>query len=133
MKEEIQSILDKAAAKLRAAQVLLDLAAWDDAASRAYYATFHAISALHLSRNNTFSSHAQLIGRFNKDFVRTGSFPQDFTRTLARLFEDRQTGDYDVLGTMTEAEARKDVEDAKKIVDSVRDYLESTERVPSDP
>jgi uncharacterized protein (UPF0332 family) len=44
-----------------------------------------------------YSSHAQLIGRFNRDFVTTGSFPQDFTRIPARLFEVRQTGDHDVV------------------------------------
>jgi hypothetical protein len=128
----IRSILEKAAAKLKAAQVLLGEAAWDDAVSRAYYAAFHAVSALHLSRDNTFSSHAQLIGRFNKDFVKTGLFPQDFTRTLARLFEDRQTGDYDVTGTMAEEEARKDVEDAKEIVTAVTAYLGSAKNTDID-
>lgn len=132
MKDELRDILQKAAGKLKAAEILLELGAWDDAASRAYYATFHAISALHLSRNNTFSSHAQLIGRFNKDFVKTGTFPQDFTRTLTRLFEDRQTGDYDVIGAMTEEEARQDVEDARWIVSSIKAYLESGENIRSD-
>jgi len=32
----------------------------DDAASRAYYAAFHAMSALHLADGNAFSIHAQL-------------------------------------------------------------------------
>ena len=132
MKDELRDILQKAAGKLKAAEILLELGAWDDAASRAYDARFHAISALHLSRNNTFSSHAQLIGRFNKDFVKTGTFPQDFTRTLTRLFEDRQTGDYDVIGAMTEEEARQDVEDARWIVSSIKAYLESGENIRSD-
>jgi len=131
LKEEIRSILGKASAKPEAARILLGADAWDDAASRAYYAAFHAVSAVHLSRDNTYSSHAQLIGRFNKDFVKTGLFPQEYTRILARLFEDRQAGDYDVVGTMTEAEARQDVEDAEKIVAAIADYLESAE--PTEP
>jgi uncharacterized protein (UPF0332 family) len=50
---EARAVLQKAATKLKAAQALLEEAAWDNAVSRAYYAAFHAVSALHLSRNNT--------------------------------------------------------------------------------
>jgi len=42
------------------------------------------------------------------------------------LFEDRQSGDYDIAGALSEEEARQDVADAKVMLDAVRDYLEST-------
>jgi uncharacterized protein (UPF0332 family) len=118
-------MLAKAEDKLKVARVLLHEGAWDDCASRAYYAAFHAVSALHLSQGNAFSSHSQVIGRFNKDFVRAGLFPGRFTRIITRLFEDRQSGDYDVIGCITEAEARQDLEDASELVGAVRLYLES--------
>lgn len=102
MSGEISAILAKAEDKLRIAEVLLREAAWDDAVSRAYYAAFHAVSALHLSHGNSYSSHAQTIGQFNKEFVRTGLFPREFATTLARLFEDRQSGDYDILSAVSE-------------------------------
>jgi len=38
---------------------------------------------------------------------------------LTRLFEDRQSGDYDVAVELTETEAREDVADAARIVDAV--------------
>lgn len=86
MSPAIRDILETAEAKLKAAELLLREHIYGDAASRAYYAAFHAISALHLSQGNTFSSHAQLIGRFNRDFVRTGLFPPELTRIMTRLF-----------------------------------------------
>jgi uncharacterized protein (UPF0332 family) len=122
---EINAVLEKAAEKLRVAEILVAARAWDDAASRAYYAAFHAISALHLSRGNSFSSHAQSIGRFNKEFVRQGVFPSEFTATLTRLFEDRQSGDYDQAGVITEEEARRDAGDARRILDAIVSYLRS--------
>ncbi|HYN78462.1 MAG TPA: HEPN domain-containing protein [Lamprocystis sp. (in: g-proteobacteria)] len=125
MKPEIRAVLDKAVDKLRVAQLLLGEGAGSDAVSRAYYAAFHAVSALHLSQGRSFSSHAQVIGQFNKDFVRTARFPQEFTRILARLFEDRQSGDYDVASAITADEARQDVADAEKIVDAVTIFLTS--------
>lgn len=125
MTPEINAVLKKAAEKLRVANILIAASAWDDAASRAYYAAFHAISALHLSRGNAFSSHAQSIGRFNKDFVREGIFPAEFTAIITRLFEDRQSGDYDLAGVITEEEARRDASEARHILDAIDSYLRS--------
>lgn len=121
----MRDTLTAAEAKLKAAELLLREGIHGDAASRAYYAAFHALSALHLAYGNTFSSHAQLIGRFNKDFVRNDCFPPEFTRIMARLFEDRQSGDYDVASNMAEDEVRQDVVDARRIIEAVTAHLES--------
>lgn len=40
--------------KLRAARLLLDGGAWGDASSRAYCAAFYAVSAVLLSRGETY-------------------------------------------------------------------------------
>lgn len=116
-------MLARAAKKLKVAELLLDNGAWDDAASRAYYTAFHGISALLLSRGKTFSRHAQLIGAFNRDFVKNHTFDREFTTLLTRLFEDRQSGDYDVISELTEQEARRDVADARRILDAIEVYL----------
>jgi len=100
------ALLATAAAKLRAADLLIAEGLPDDAASRAYYAAFHAVSALHLAEGNAFSSHAQLIGRFNKDFVRTGRLPLEYARILTRLFQDRQLGDYGAPASISHEQAQ---------------------------
>ena len=123
MTPQIEAVLRKAAEKRRVAEMLVTNGAWDDAVSRAYDAAFHAVSALHLSQGNSFSSHAQSIGRFNKEFVRTGIFPSEFTAILTRLFEDRQSGDYDLAGLITEEEAKRDVGDANRMLKANDSYL----------
>jgi uncharacterized protein (UPF0332 family) len=90
-------MLARAADKLTVAEILLNNGAWDDAASRAYYAAFHAITALLFSSGKSYLSHAQLLGTFNREFVKNQVFQRDFTAKLTRLFEDRQSRDYDVL------------------------------------
>jgi len=80
LKTAIASTLEAAEHKLRAAKLLLEAGELGDAASRAYYAVFHAISAVHLVRGQTYSSHAQAIGSFNKKYVRSGTFPTTFTK-----------------------------------------------------
>jgi uncharacterized protein (UPF0332 family) len=123
MTPESQALLAAANAKLKAAELLRKEGLTGDAASRAYYAVFHAISAVHLANGNTFSSHAQLIGRFNKDFVRTGTFAPEFTRIVTRLFEDRQLGDYEATTAIPDAQARQDIDDAHRLIDAIRIYL----------
>jgi uncharacterized protein (UPF0332 family) len=123
MTPESQALLAAANAKLKAAELLLKEGLAGDAASRAYYAVFHAISAVHLANGNTFSSHAQLIGRFNKDFVRTGLFAPEFTRIVTRLFQDRQLGDYDATTAIPDTQARQDIDDAHRLIDAIRVYL----------
>jgi YgiT-type zinc finger domain-containing protein len=91
----IRKMLDKAKEKLTTAKIDYDAERYDDSVSRAYYAAFHAISAVLLSRGLHFSSHSQTIGSFNKEFIRHGHFPVDFTKNIQKLFNDRQTGDYD--------------------------------------
>lgn len=123
MRPAVEALLTKAESKLRVAELLLAEEAWEDAVSRAYYAAFHSISALHLSLDESYSSHSQVIGQFNKQFVKTGKFPKECTFILTRLFEDRQSADYDALGAVSYEDANQDVSAAAKIVELVRNYL----------
>ena len=123
MTPECDALLAAAEAKLRAADLLLAEGLPDDAASRAYYAAFHAVSALHLAQGNAFSSHAQLIGRFNKDFIRTGRLPAEFARILTRLFQDRQLGDYGAPASVSLEQAQQDINDARRLIAAIHNTL----------
>jgi uncharacterized protein (UPF0332 family) len=71
----------------------------------------------------SFSSHSQAIGAFNREFVKTGVFPGDTARKIQRLFEDRQTADYDWSIHVDEATASEDVRDAEWLVKACREYI----------
>lgn len=65
----IKAMLSKAREKLKTARIDFDNERYDDSVSRSYYAVFHAISAVLLSKGLHFSSHSQTIGAFNKEFI----------------------------------------------------------------
>ena len=123
MKTQMSRTLIGSRQKLRAAGLLVAGGAWGDASSRAYYAAFHAVSAVLLSRGQTYSRHGQVLGTFNRAFVHTGLLPKEFTALLTRLFENRQSGDYGILPGVTETEARQDIADAQRIVEAMRRFL----------
>lgn len=117
-------MLSKAADKLAAAERDLAAGACAEAVSRAYYAVFHAMCAALATRGLSFSSHAQTIGAFNREFVRTGVFAPHVTRIVQQLFDDRHTADYDWLNDIESAVACEDVAAATRLVEECRRYVE---------
>lgn len=87
-------MLKKASEKLKTAEIDFFNEKYDDSISRVYYAVFHTIPALLLLKGLYYSSHAYVIGNFNKEFVKTKVFPKSFTKIVQSLFEERQIGDY---------------------------------------
>ena len=117
----IKAILFKSREKLETAQIDFDNGRYNDSVSRSYYAVFHAISAVLLSKGLHFSTHGQTIGAFNKEFIRTKQFPAAFTGMIRKLFKERQMGDYDFESYIDVNVAREDLKEAAKIMDACID------------
>ena len=122
---DYEELIKAAERKLAGARHALTGGFCDDAASRAYYAAFHAISAVLAAKGLTFSSHSQTLGAFNREFIMTGEIPELRFRDIQRLFDDRQTGDYGPL-PIDEKDATEDVKVALAILGACRAYLAST-------
>ena len=122
--QEISIILELAEDKLKSAQLLYDGGQWRDSVSRTYYCAFHAASAVLLSSNLTFSSHAKTIGAFNREFVKTGIFPKNFGKHLTKLQTDREVGDYRAIAPITEVLAREDLTISEEFYTTCRRFLE---------
>jgi len=124
--EALRAMLKKARQKLAAARKDMEFGFFGEASSRAYYAAFHAVSAVLAHHGLAFSSHAQTLAAFNRQFVKTAVFPTDTFRKLQRLFEDRQVADYDWTRDVDKQTAQKDLDDAQWLVDTSVAYLEKT-------
>lgn len=120
---DVQALLNKAHSKLKTARLDFGGTQYDDASSRAYYAAFSAVSALLLSKGLAFSSHGQVIGAFNREYVKTGIFPAEFAGVLQELFEARQLSDYDPLPAISLEDAQSHIASAEKMVESISTFL----------
>ena len=105
-------MLSKADQKLASARTSFHAGHHDDAASRAYYGAFHALSAVLAARGLAYSSHGQTLGAFNREVVKEGLLPPEAFAKVQRLFQDRHTGDYDVSRSLDEETWRRAVADA---------------------
>jgi len=64
------------------------------AVNRIYYGMFYCLNSLALKYNFQSSKHLQLIGWFNKTFIKTGLIENKFGMILRDAFKNRIDGDY---------------------------------------
>ncbi len=108
----------RALRSLRSAQALLDVSA-DDAASRAYYAAFHAVCALLAADGRTYRRHSAVEAAMHRDLVRTGRLSHEIGRAYSGLLELRRTGDYGGRLHVSAEHARDAIEAARRILATV--------------
>ncbi|MBT3603807.1 MAG: HEPN domain-containing protein [Candidatus Latescibacteria bacterium] len=73
--------------------------------NRTYYAAFYAALALLQTINFTPRKHSGVLSFFDKEFVRTGLFGKEHSKSFHRLFQLRQKDDYDLIDTVPDEEA----------------------------
>ena len=86
----LENWLLKAEEALQEAQINIETNCLQSSLNSLYYAIFYAISALAKSKSFITSKHSQLLGWFNKEYVKTGLFPKEIAKIYAETFEFRQ-------------------------------------------
>ena len=90
----IENWVLKSEEALQEAQINIKTNCLQSAQNRLYYAIFYAVSALAKSKGFVTSKHSQLLGWFNKEYVKTGLFPKKTAKIYVETFEFRQKSDY---------------------------------------
>jgi uncharacterized protein (UPF0332 family) len=80
---------------LRAAEVLAQEGLYEDAVSRAYYATLHAAKAALFIHDVATESHAAVRRMFGLHLIRSGEIESMWSSNLGESFDDRLAADYD--------------------------------------
>lgn len=124
LSKKLKTIMSKARDSLVVAKQLHIENHYNHAASRAYYAVFHALQAILLTKGLSFSKHSAVLSAFNKEFIFTKIFIKDFYDKIVRLFKDRLTGDYGYEKEVTRENSEMDVADAEMIINAIEEYLQ---------
>ena len=86
--------ISRAHEALEEARILFDAGHVNSYVNRLYYACFYATSALLLTKNLSTNKHGYLRSLLHKEFVKTGSIPQEMGKHFDLLFTNHQKGDY---------------------------------------
>jgi len=119
MNEQVNVLMEKARASLRAAEVLSREGYPDFVASRAYY----AIEALLLARGLSFSSHSAVIAAFGKEFARSKALDPKFHRYLVDAQDFRNLGDYGVGPQVSPFQSQEILRWTQEFLTAVEGYL----------
>ncbi len=93
------------------------------AVNRIYYGVYYMLSAIALKEHFKTSKHLQLIGWFNKTYVKTGLIDRKYGRWINQAYENRMEGDYNVLADFTEEKVKQAFEEMKDMIAKLEKLL----------
>lgn len=129
MPEQLEALIryriEQAHETLREADILFAQSALRGTVNRAYYAMFYALLALLATQQLGTSKHSGAISLFDREFVKTGIFSRDLSRSLRMAFDRRQSYDYGEIIEVDEPTTRESVDNAKTFVSEIEKYLRS--------
>ena len=77
---------------------------WSLAANRFYYACYHMVHALFITKGISTKTHDGTLTEPGKHFVLTGQLDRKYGRFYARMIQLRIKADYNSIAEVTEAE-----------------------------
>ncbi|MDO8688898.1 MAG: HEPN domain-containing protein [Dehalococcoidia bacterium] len=110
---------------LEEARALWDRNLLKGTVNRAYYAMFYAASAAVVAEGIRLpKSHKTLLNLFYHHFVESGRLQRTFHRDLARTFQLRQQGDYEIHAPMGRERVKEAVDKAEGFVSEIRKIVD---------
>ncbi|MGN0405540.1 MAG: HEPN domain-containing protein [Bariatricus sp.] len=122
--------LQTARSDLKSAKILLAAEEYKGANNRAYYAIFHAISAVHAVSGTAYKRHKDAIANFNKDYVKTEIFPREMGRKIGEAEEIRHASDYDDFYIASREESERQVAVADEFILLAEKYCMAQFEIP---
>lgn len=120
----IQHKLEKANETIADVKFLIEHDKLTIAVNRSYYGMFYVLSALALKHRFTTTKHKQLIGWFNKTFVKTNRVDRKFGEIIHNAFDQRSKSDYDDFVTFSKDEVDQLFEEMKAFIHAIEKLIE---------
>lgn len=117
----------KAYDNLNEAREVAKLGFWNLVGNRLYYAAFHMASALLLDKGFAAKSHGGIIHLIGGQFVAKGLLEKEYGRLFSRLFELRQSGDYDDLYDATKVEVYPYIQKTYEFISRMEELINIVE------
>jgi uncharacterized protein (UPF0332 family) len=114
--ELINYRIEQAKAAISDVEILIEKNLLTLAINRIYYGMFYMLLALALKNGFKTSKHNQLIGWFNKEYIKTGIIKTKFGKIVNKGFEDRTDGDYGIFVQFEKEEVLLKLSDMKEFI-----------------
>ena len=119
----IQYRIEQAKNTVKDAELLIQNARWKSAVNRIYYSMFYMLMALSIKYKFETSKHQQLIGWFNKTFVKEKIIESKYSKMIKKAYEYRNRSDYNDFVTIDKADVLKMYDDMNKFITEMENFI----------
>ena len=98
---------------------------WDMAANRYYYACYHMVHAVFITRGISTKTHDGTLTELGKNFILTGLLDRKYGRFYASMIQFRIKADYNSIAEVTDDEVMELAPMSHEFIDSLRPLLAS--------
>lgn len=96
------------------------------AVNRVYYGMFYILTALALKEGFQTSKHQQLIGWFNKNFIKDRKVDRKYGTILRDAFINRSESDYGVFISFKKEDVERMLSEMKEFISTVESYIKNS-------
>lgn len=121
----IQYRIEQANNTIETVLLLIENDKYNAAVNRIYYGMFYILLAIAVKTGFETSKHQQLIGWFNKTFIKEDILPKRFGKTISQVFKSRQISDYEAFVEFEKKEVLQLFEDMKDFIKTPEEYLKN--------
>ena len=93
--------------------------------NRAYYAIFHAVSAVLATEGVAFKKHKDKLAYFNKNYVAAEIFPRNLGRKIVKAEEIRHESDYDTFYIASKEVTIEQIQTAEQLIELLEVYCKN--------
>ena len=115
--------LERAKEMLSASESNLEIGQYKTSLNRAYYAVFHAMRSANALKGFDSSKHSGVIAYFNSHFLKEGKLNKELSKIIKATSYLREKSDYDDFFLASRKESEIQLENAKRFVTAVTEYL----------
>ena len=115
--------LERAKETLAEVPILFENKLYRTAANRLYYACFYAAIALLLNDGYEARTHNGVRTLLGQHYVKEGKIDDELNHTYRKMFNLRQTGDYDDLTVVTPNEVLDLLEPAQQFITAIENLI----------
>jgi len=117
--------LNQAKENLEEAKILYNANKFKGANNRAYYSIFHSIRSILALEPIDFKKHKDVVGYFNKNYIKTEIFPKNMGRKIADATSIREDSDYDDEFVVKKEITESQIQTAEEFINIAEKYIET--------
>jgi uncharacterized protein (UPF0332 family) len=118
--------ITKSKETLAEAKGIATLNFWNAVVNRLYYSCYYITGALLIANNFTAQTHSGVIHLLGLHFIKTNRISKAAGKLYSKLYELRQSGDYDDLFYLDEEDVKPLIDQAEKYIDELEKMIDRT-------